>query len=109
MLVVPSPKSHSTNVTSPRELSLNWIIRGARPDSTSTENDAEGGSAVGVGNAVVGAGMVVAAGTDGPLDGVVVGEPPDLPVPAPALSPESCPPQARAITANIVAMNITTL
>ena len=63
--MVPSPKSHSKEVTGPSDMLLKLTVNGALPDSTSTENEAEGGTGVGVG---VGVAVGVAVGV-----GVLVG------------------------------------
>ena len=59
MLVVPSPKSHLTEVTGPSDVFLKLTSNGELPDSTSTENEASGGTGVGVG---VGVDVAVGAG-----------------------------------------------
>ncbi len=63
MLVVPSPKSHSTEVIGPWDVLLNSTIRGALPESTSTENEAEGGTGVGPGMGVA-VGVAVGVGVE---------------------------------------------
>ena len=70
MLVAPSPKSHSQEVIAPWELSVKVAVNGALPDSTSTEKEADGASAVLV--AIVGAGGV-GVGSKGIGVGVAVG------------------------------------
>lgn len=67
MLVVPSPKSHSTEEISPSDVLLKLTVNGALPDSTSTVNEAEGGTGVDVGGGVgvsvaVGVGVLVGVG-----------------------------------------------
>ena len=68
MLVVPSPKSQSTEVIGPSEVLLKFTMRGALPDSTLTENEAVGGTCVGVGIGVavgLAVGALVGIGTGG--------------------------------------------
>lgn len=48
MLVVPSPRSHSPEVIGASDTLLKFTVNGALPDSTSIENEAEGGMEVAV-------------------------------------------------------------
>ncbi len=80
MLVVPSPKSHSADVISPSDAFVNSTVNGASPDSTSIENEDDGGTGVGAGISVdagvaVGgkgvAGIAVAASGPGESEGIM--------------------------------------
>ena len=57
LLVLPSPKSHSYELTAPSILAVKVTSNGAVPDRTSASNEATGGIGVAVG---VGAGVDVA-------------------------------------------------
>ena len=80
VLVLPSPKSQSQDVTDPSDRSLNWTVRGAVPVNESAEKDPTGkgiGVAVAVGVTVriavgVAVGITVGAPTVNAAPGVGV-------------------------------------
>ncbi len=108
VLEAPSPKSHCQAVTGPREVSLNWTVKGALPLETSVEKDATGGgmgvgAGVGVGEGVgVGVGLGVGVGdtvevATGAIVGSSVGAPPSPPQAAAAVSTRRAIPKKREL------------